>query len=252
MPSFRSIPGRRLAYSRRASGAVASPCCIVCITGAGSIPVQVTIHWIHQQNLPPQRRRNVWLCVPRRYQPNMEPYVWCGTCGASLPTIMITDLLNVFETFLPQLLLYPNPTDPLNGEAAALLMREPESYNKKVRGAHCLLWWEDGTSCCEQQITCSDLPSPRTLIGPARAHPPRKTGRARTVFCQARRRRRTWTCSPFCTTTCNNVALAHGCVNKLVSGNGCMGDEFRSAIPTGCRRVAATATHRLEHVFALT
>mmetsp|Transcript_11432 Transcript_11432/g.29023 ORF Transcript_11432/g.29023 Transcript_11432/m.29023 type:complete len:228 (+) Transcript_11432:202-885(+) len=43
------------------------------------------------------------------------------------------DLINVFEVFLPQLLLYPNPTDPLNGEAAALLMREPENYNKKVK-----------------------------------------------------------------------------------------------------------------------
>lgn len=43
------------------------------------------------------------------------------------------ELLNIFETFLPQLLLYPNPTDPLNGEAAALLMREPEAYNAKVR-----------------------------------------------------------------------------------------------------------------------
>jgi len=43
------------------------------------------------------------------------------------------DLINVFEVFLPQLLLYPNPTDPLNGEAAALLMREPEQYNKKVK-----------------------------------------------------------------------------------------------------------------------
>ena len=44
------------------------------------------------------------------------------------------DLVNVFEVFLPQLLLYPNPTDPLNGEAAALLMREPEAYNLKVKG----------------------------------------------------------------------------------------------------------------------
>jgi hypothetical protein len=45
------------------------------------------------------------------------------------------DLINVFEVFLPQLLLYPNPTDPLNGEAAALLMREPAKYNSRVQGA---------------------------------------------------------------------------------------------------------------------
>jgi ubiquitin-conjugating enzyme E2 H len=44
------------------------------------------------------------------------------------------DLINVFEVFLPQLLLYPNPTDPLNGEAAALLMRDPAMYNSKVKG----------------------------------------------------------------------------------------------------------------------
>lgn len=45
------------------------------------------------------------------------------------------DLINVFEVFLPQLLRYPNPTDPLNGEAAALLMREPKTYEYKVAGA---------------------------------------------------------------------------------------------------------------------
>lgn len=43
-------------------------------------------------------------------------------------------MINVFEFFLPQLLRYPNPTDPLNGEAAALLMREPQSYEAKVKG----------------------------------------------------------------------------------------------------------------------
>lgn len=43
------------------------------------------------------------------------------------------DLINVFEVFLPQLLLYPNPTDPLNGEAAALLMREPQAYEQRVK-----------------------------------------------------------------------------------------------------------------------
>jgi len=43
------------------------------------------------------------------------------------------DLINVFESFLPQLLLYPNPTDPLNGEAAALLLKEPERYKERVK-----------------------------------------------------------------------------------------------------------------------
>ncbi|KAE8789160.1 Queuine tRNA-ribosyltransferase [Hordeum vulgare] len=45
----------------------------------------------------------------------------------------IFDLVNVFEVFLPQLLLYPNPSDPLNGEAAALLMRDRPTYEQKVK-----------------------------------------------------------------------------------------------------------------------
>ncbi len=45
------------------------------------------------------------------------------------------DMINIFEVFLPQLLRYPNPTDPLNGEAAALMMREPKHYEAKVKGA---------------------------------------------------------------------------------------------------------------------
>lgn len=43
-------------------------------------------------------------------------------------------MINIFEVFLPQLLTYPNPTDPLNGEAAAMLMRDPEGYKRRVRG----------------------------------------------------------------------------------------------------------------------
>lgn len=43
------------------------------------------------------------------------------------------DMINIFEVFLPQLLRYPNPTDPLNGEAAALMMKEPRGYEEKVK-----------------------------------------------------------------------------------------------------------------------
>lgn len=44
------------------------------------------------------------------------------------------DMINIFEVFLPQLLRYPNPTDPLNGEAAALLMRDSGAYETRVKG----------------------------------------------------------------------------------------------------------------------
>lgn len=43
------------------------------------------------------------------------------------------DLVNVFESFLPQLLTYPNPVDPLNGDAAALFLHKPDEYKARVR-----------------------------------------------------------------------------------------------------------------------
>ncbi|RQM12982.1 hypothetical protein DD237_006726 [Peronospora effusa] len=42
-------------------------------------------------------------------------------------------LVNIFDMFIPQLLRYPNPSDPLNGEAASLLMKDVDSYNRKVK-----------------------------------------------------------------------------------------------------------------------
>ncbi len=43
------------------------------------------------------------------------------------------DLINVFETFIPQLLSYPNPNDPLNPEAASMMIKDRERYDKKVK-----------------------------------------------------------------------------------------------------------------------
>lgn len=42
-------------------------------------------------------------------------------------------LVNVFEIFLPQLLAYPNPSDPLNSDAAFLMMKDRNAYEQKVK-----------------------------------------------------------------------------------------------------------------------
>jgi len=43
------------------------------------------------------------------------------------------ELQHVFDVFLPQLLLYPNAKDALNGSAAHLFLNEPEKYKAKVK-----------------------------------------------------------------------------------------------------------------------
>ncbi|XP_049847840.1 uncharacterized protein LOC126304710 [Schistocerca gregaria] len=43
------------------------------------------------------------------------------------------DLLNVFEVFLPQLLLYPNPSDPLNSNAASIYLRDKNEFEMVVK-----------------------------------------------------------------------------------------------------------------------
>jgi len=43
------------------------------------------------------------------------------------------ELKNIFEEFLPQLLLYPNPNDPLNPAAADLLLHHKKRYEERVK-----------------------------------------------------------------------------------------------------------------------
>uniref|UniRef100_A0A7S1THQ6 UBC core domain-containing protein n=1 Tax=Compsopogon caeruleus TaxID=31354 RepID=A0A7S1THQ6_9RHOD len=72
--------------------------------------------------------------VHRLYHPNVDE-VSGSVC---LDVINQTwspmfDLINIFEVFLPQLLTYPNPSDPLNAGAAELLLKDPNLYNQRVR-----------------------------------------------------------------------------------------------------------------------
>ncbi|KAL5987602.1 hypothetical protein ACLOJK_035351 [Asimina triloba] len=59
---------------------------------------------------------------------SLDPYAWMLSTRPG-----VRYLLNIFEVFLPQLLLYPNPSDPLNGDAASLMMKDKQQYDQKVK-----------------------------------------------------------------------------------------------------------------------
>lgn len=68
------------------------------------------------------------------YHPNIDE----GSGSICLDVINQTwspmfGLLNIFENFLPQLLRYANPSDPLNTEASNLMTKDEEKYNEKVQ-----------------------------------------------------------------------------------------------------------------------
>ena len=43
--------------------------------------------------------------------------------------------VHIIDTFIPQLLTYPNPEDPLNPEAAKMLLDSPDTFNKYVKSS---------------------------------------------------------------------------------------------------------------------
>lgn len=76
------------------------------------------------------------------------------------------DLVNIFEVFLPQLLRYPNASDPLNSEAASMLLENEESYSCKVR-EYVLKYAQDNQSNFddrkeESETTSSTNSNPRS------------------------------------------------------------------------------------------
>lgn len=100
------------------------------------ISIQKPKYWLCQPHLSPKHRRDVRPIFRHAISLFLMPVSSGSVC---LDVINQTwspmfDMINIFEVFLPQLLRYPNPTDPLNGEAAALLMRDPKTYDIRVKG----------------------------------------------------------------------------------------------------------------------
>ncbi|KAI5953365.1 ubc8 [Candida jiufengensis] len=68
------------------------------------------------------------------YHPNIDE----GSGAVCLDVINQTwspmfGLLNIFENFLPHLLRYANPSDPLNTEASNLMTKDESKYNETVK-----------------------------------------------------------------------------------------------------------------------
>ncbi|GIQ79665.1 hypothetical protein KIPB_000338 [Kipferlia bialata] len=68
----------------------------------------------------------------------MHPNVDTGSGSVCLDVLNarwtpLYGLAHVFETFIPHLLRYPNPHDPLNSDAARMLIGNEEQYKVQVR-----------------------------------------------------------------------------------------------------------------------
>lgn len=74
----------------------------------------------------------------RVFHPNID-YASGTVCLNALNTdwTPLYNVTTIIEQLLPQLLAYPNPDDPLNEEAATLLLQQtPARYNARVQEMH--------------------------------------------------------------------------------------------------------------------
>ncbi|XP_050227154.1 ubiquitin-conjugating enzyme E2 5-like [Mercurialis annua] len=100
------------------------------------LPIEMECVWrirVELQDAYPYRSPSIGF-MNRLYHPNVDEM----SGSVCLDVINQTwspmfDLVNVFEVFLARLLLYLNHSDPLNGEAAALMMRDRATYDERVK-----------------------------------------------------------------------------------------------------------------------
>ncbi|KAM0685992.1 Ubiquitin-conjugating enzyme E2 4 [Conglomerata obtusa] len=72
--------------------------------------------------------------ITRIYHPNIDENSG-SVCLDVLNQVWspLYDLTNVMEVFLPQLLAYPNPLDPLNTEAAHMYINDRKKFDEMVK-----------------------------------------------------------------------------------------------------------------------
>ncbi|BBH03838.1 ubiquitin-conjugating enzyme 5 [Prunus dulcis] len=71
--------------------------------------------------------------INKIFHPNVDELKQLELESGSVCLDVINQSWSPMFVFLPQLLLYPNPSDPLNGDAASLMMKDRKLYDQKVK-----------------------------------------------------------------------------------------------------------------------
>lgn len=130
-------------------------------TSARTLSIQITEHWIHEQewdhrcevkifsliwqnvyshfsSIPSKYWRSERNSLLRCHKSSLDSALWSlqyfWIVSSAIVSLFKCESHMIFDEFAIFRLTYPNPIDPLNGDAAAMYLHKPEEYKKKVTG----------------------------------------------------------------------------------------------------------------------